>query len=211
MKRNDVHKAIILARGLGTRMRKSDASAQLDAKQSAAADAGMKGMIPIRRPFLDYILSALADAGFRRACLVVGPEHHEIRTYYAWLDPGRLEIDFAMQQEPLGTADAVLAAETFADGDPFLMVNSDNYYPPETCRLLRTGPAPAVALFDRDAMLAHSNIPAERIERFAIGEVAADGTLSRVIEKPDAAALAKFVTIQLSMNLWLFDATIFEA
>ena len=63
MKRNGVDKAVILARGLGTRMRKCDAAAQLDARQSAAADAGMKGMIPIRRPFLDYILSALADAG----------------------------------------------------------------------------------------------------------------------------------------------------
>ena len=40
-------KAVILARGLGTRMRKSDDSASLDASQAAAADTGVKGMIPI--------------------------------------------------------------------------------------------------------------------------------------------------------------------
>ena len=39
-------------------------------------------MIPIGRPFLDYVLSGLADAGYRRVCLVVGPEHQAVRDYY---------------------------------------------------------------------------------------------------------------------------------
>jgi hypothetical protein len=43
-------KAVILARGLGTRMRRSDASARLDAAQSQVADEGLKAMIPIGRP-----------------------------------------------------------------------------------------------------------------------------------------------------------------
>ena len=40
-------------------------------------------MIPLDRPFLDYVLSALADAGYRRVCVVVAP-HHELRStsYY---------------------------------------------------------------------------------------------------------------------------------
>jgi hypothetical protein len=44
-------KAVIMARGLGTRMRKSDDAAQLDPKQEEIADAGVKAMIPIDRPF----------------------------------------------------------------------------------------------------------------------------------------------------------------
>ena len=55
-------KAVILARGLGTRMRRGARVANLDAAQRAAADAGVKGMIPIDRPFLEYAISALADA-----------------------------------------------------------------------------------------------------------------------------------------------------
>src|SRR2546422_8404795 len=58
-------KAVILARGLGTRMRRSDPTAVLDARQAAVAETGVKAMIPVGRPFLDYSLSALADAGYR--------------------------------------------------------------------------------------------------------------------------------------------------
>ena len=43
----------------------------------------MKAFIPIGRPFLDYILSALADAGLTRLCIVIGPEHDVVRRYYA--------------------------------------------------------------------------------------------------------------------------------
>jgi len=57
-----IEKAVILARGLGTRMRKADSAARLDPTQAAAADTGIKAMIPVGRPFLDYVLSALADA-----------------------------------------------------------------------------------------------------------------------------------------------------
>src|ERR1700688_4936706 len=75
-------KAVILAAGLGTRMRKADDAASLDARQAAIADTGVKALIPIKRPFLDYVLHALADAGFKRVCLVIGPDHHELRRYY---------------------------------------------------------------------------------------------------------------------------------
>lgn len=56
-----VTKAIILARGLGTRMRKQAQSAQLSADQQAAANAGTKALINVGRPFLDYIISAIAS------------------------------------------------------------------------------------------------------------------------------------------------------
>ena len=104
-------KAVILARGLGTRMRKADGSARATDDQAAVANTGVKAMIPIVRPFLDYVLSDLADAGYRRVCLVIGPEHDEVRAYYGKeLRPERLSIEFAVQTEPLGTADAVAAA-----------------------------------------------------------------------------------------------------
>ena len=45
-------------------MQRASPGATGDAAQSRAADSGVKGMIPFRRPFLDYVLSALADAGF---------------------------------------------------------------------------------------------------------------------------------------------------
>ncbi|MGI8619426.1 MAG: nucleotidyltransferase family protein, partial [Gemmatimonadaceae bacterium] len=60
MRRPTTTKAVVLARGLGTRMRAADSTADLDADASAIADSGVKAMIPVGRPFLDYVLSALA-------------------------------------------------------------------------------------------------------------------------------------------------------
>lgn len=202
--------AVILARGLGTRMRRQDANATLDQGQAKVAETGVKALIPIKRPFLDYILSVLGEAGIGRVCLVIGPEHDELRRYYGQeLQTNRLTIDFAVQKDPLGTANAVAAAEEWTGGKPFLMLNSDNYYPLAAIDALRHTPAPAVALFERDAMLNGSNIPPDRVRAFAVG-LHHEGQLHRVIEKPDDSVLAAG-GIFVSMNLWLFDQRIFEA
>src|SRR5687768_14118405 len=95
-------KAVVLARGLGTRMRKADANASIDERQAAVADQGIKAMIPIGRPFLDFVLSALADAGITDVCLVIGPEHGAVREHYerrGVLD--RVHVSFAIQRRPL--------------------------------------------------------------------------------------------------------------
>src|SRR4029079_16424318 len=74
-----VNKAVILAHGLGTRMRKADCEALLNEGQSSAAAAGLKTMMPFGAPFLDYVISGLADAGFTDVCLVIGPDHNANR------------------------------------------------------------------------------------------------------------------------------------
>jgi dTDP-glucose pyrophosphorylase len=206
-------KLVVLARGLGKRMRKTDEAAGLDARQAAMAETGVKALIPIDRPFLDYVLSAAADAGFRRTCLVIGPEHHELREYYTRkVAPERLKIEFAVQAEPKGTADAVAAAESFAAGEPFVMINSDNYYPVEALAALRRQTASAVALFEQEAMFAGSNVPAERMRAFSVGQVNGSGFLERILEKPDEALLAALPRpLWVSMNCWRFGPRIFEA
>ncbi len=206
-------KAVILARGLGTRMRKSDTGASVDAAQSAVADTGVKALIPIERPFLDYVLHIVADAGYRQVCLVIGPEQKALRDYYELtLKPMRLTIAFAIQAEPLGTADAVAAAESFVAGEPFLMINSDNYYPLDAVSALRQVDGSAIAAFERDAMISGSNIPPERVLKFAAVRSDQDGNLLQIIEKPDQGTLAALGNeVYLSMNCWRFMPTIFEA
>ncbi|MCC6239476.1 MAG: nucleotidyltransferase family protein [Phycisphaerales bacterium] len=204
---------VVMARGLGTRMRKADPSVGVDDRQSQVADTGVKALIPIDRPFLDYVLSAAADSGFRRVCLIIGPEHTAVRNYYTSVVRQRLTIDFAIQDQPLGTANAVAAAETWAQGEAFVTINSDNFYPISALSALRTLPAPGAALFDRDSMLAGSNIPPDRIEKYAIAQIE-DEHLSRIIEKPTPRQMQQTTCngrLYLSMNLWLFDASIFTA
>src|SRR3982751_1141291 len=60
-------RALVLARGLGTRMRAPDPSVHLTPEQQRAANTGVKAMIPLNgRPFLDFILTSLAAPGIPR-------------------------------------------------------------------------------------------------------------------------------------------------
>jgi len=125
-----VTRALVLARGLGTRMRAGDPRATLTADQARAADAGSKAMMPVRgRPFLDYVLSTIADAGVEHVGLVVAPDHGAIREYFERRAPTRVRLHYVVQHEALGTANAILSAESWCGADPFIALNSDNLYP----------------------------------------------------------------------------------
>jgi glucose-1-phosphate thymidylyltransferase len=210
---SQVSKAVIMARGLGTRMRKADEAAALSNDQMAAAVTGVKAMIPIDRPFLDYVLSGLADAGYSDACLVIGPEHQMIRDYFNVQSPTkRIRVHFAVQEKPLGTADAVLAAKEFVGKDNFLALNSDNYYPVETLRALSELPRAGVALFERDQLISLSNMPEERVLKFSVAKVNAEGWLEHIYEKPFEETIRELGNpILVSMNCWVFSAAIFRA
>ena len=192
-------------------MLRPDPSARLDAAQAAAAGAGAKGMVPFGRPFLDYVVSVLADAGIREVAIVVGPGPGPIRQHYAAAPPERVRIAFAVQPEPLGTADALLAAEAFAGAGDFLALNSDNLYPVSAVRALVGLGEPGLPVFERDLLLARSNFPAERVARYAVLAVGPDGYLERVVEKPAAGQAGAGAPILLSMNLWRFSPAIFAA
>ena len=205
--------ALVLARGLGTRMRASSvAGSGLTSQQATAAASGYKALMPIgEHRLIDYSLSALADAGIERAVLVVGPEHEDFRRHVDTLELTRLRIDLAIQVTPLGTADAVLSAEAAVDGEPFLMVNGDNYYPRQVLRDLARHRGNALAGFDRAALVAESNIPAERIAAFALVRVH-DGALEEIVEKPSAEAVrAAGPHAPVSMNAFRFTPEIFAA
>jgi len=228
-------RAIVLARGLGTRMRAPDPAARLSEGQRRAADAGSKAMIPVHgRPFLDYVVGALADAGIAGVALVVAPEHVDIRRHYAEHPPSRVALDFVVQAEPLGTANAVLAAERWAGGTPFLAMNADNLYPVPALQALSALDEPGLPAFDAEDLVRTSNIPAERIYSFAIIETDADGYLTAVNEKPGlppkggsygvpnqefasvptqahVASAFRRKDVAVSMNCWRFDARIFDA
>ena len=201
-------------------MRQSDTGVALAGEQAGMADAGVKAMIPFRRsfdgaqdrPFLDYVLSALADADCRDVCLVVGPGDHVIRKHYGELPTERVRLTFAVQEDPLGTANALLSAEAFAGQDPFLVLNSDNYYPVPVLRLLVGLDGPGLPAFRASALTRESNIDPGRVRAYAILRVSPDGWLEDIIEKPDAAAVASFGDdYSVSMNCWRFDPAIFSA
>jgi glucose-1-phosphate thymidylyltransferase len=209
-------RAVVLARGLGSRMRRS-AEAPIDDEQARVADTGMKAMIPVGRPFLDYLLSALADSGIVRVILVIGPEHEVIRDYYtSRVVLSRLSVDFAVQDRPLGTADAVLAAEPSVGREPFIAVNSDNYYPASVLAAVRALPGSGLAAFDPEALVTLGNIEAGRVSAYAVLDLddaaGPHPVLRRIVEKPDEGTWATLGrSAPVSMNCWRFGPTIFDA
>jgi dTDP-glucose pyrophosphorylase len=194
-------------------MMRPDPSATADPAQHAAADSGVKGMIPIGRPFLEYVISALADAGFADVCLVIGPEHVSVRRHFEEeVEVRRVRLHFAVQQLPVGSADAVLAVEPFAEGEHVVVVNSDNIYPVHTLRALRELGAAGVAAFERDALVRLGNIPLERVASFSVIDMDEQGMLRRIIEKPDAADIAALGPhVLVGMNSWSLPPEIYRA
>lgn len=205
--------AAILARGLGSRMRRADRDATLSDAQAASADAGQKGMIPIDRPFLDYVITALADAGITTVVLVIGPDHEAIRTYYTQTaPPTRVQLQFAVQELPIGTADAVIAAASTIGDVPFLVLNADNHYPADAVRALAADDSAGVVAFDRDALLADGLIEPERLRQFAVLDIDATDTLRAIVEKPgDTLDPASEVARWVSMNLWAITPALVRA
>ncbi|MES2306709.1 MAG: sugar phosphate nucleotidyltransferase [Gemmatimonadota bacterium] len=206
--------AIVLARGLGTRMRREAVGVVIDPVQAAAADRGLKMMIPDARgrPFLLHLLSSLADAGISDVCLVVAPDHDILLDYFAQHPAQRLRISFAIQAEPLGTANAVLAAESWRADRDALVLNADNLYPVEAIRAMVALDGPGLAAFDFAALVREGNIDAARLAAFAILEIRPDHMLARIIEKPDPAQLAAAGPAPwVSMNLWRLDSATIAA
>ena len=225
-------RAVVLARGLGSRMRQDDGSARLSPEQADAAAAGHKAMMPINgRPFLDYLLSALADAAVTDVALVVAPDHEPLRRHYVVdAPPSRLRMAFIVQSEALGTADAIAATRSWVGDEPFLAMNSDNLYPVAALRDLAALDEPGLPAFDVEDLIASSNIPPDRVRSFATIDVDQHGYLTGIVEKPRedlppkggshepvaSAFRRKHQVIRrkhqlISMNCWRFDARIFDA
>ena len=201
-----IDKVVILARGLGTRMRAEDSNSKLDWQQNEIAKLGIKTLMPIigEKTLLDFIFENLSRAGFSEFCLVIGQEHQAIRDFCQKLN---YKISFAIQNEPHGTADAVLAAEDFAGAELFLVVNSDNLYPVKSLAKIRNLNSPGLIAFAKQDLIKKSNISEEKINKFAVIKFDENDNLTEIIEKPEKVEREAFI----SMNAWIFSPKIFSA
>ena len=108
--------AVILAGGLCTRLRSIIPNLP-------------KPMAPIGdRPFLEYQLDYWIAQGVNRFVLSVGYRHQVIIDYFGNSYKG-VEVDYVIEQKPLGTGGALLlAAEKVTEETSFLLLNGDTYF-----------------------------------------------------------------------------------
>jgi D-glycero-alpha-D-manno-heptose 1-phosphate guanylyltransferase len=106
--------ALILAGGLGTRLRAS----VTDRPKVLAEVAG--------RPFINFILHQLQKFGIHRVLMCTGYMGDQVEALLG-NSYGTLEINYSREKSPLGTGGALrLAAEKITDGD-LLVLNGDSY------------------------------------------------------------------------------------
>lgn len=104
--------AIILAGGLGTRLRE----AVPDLPKPMAPVAG--------RPFLAWLLDYLSAQGIRRAVLSVGYRHEAISDYFGAAH-GEVELHYCVEASPLGTGGALRESLRHVRGDAAFVLNGD--------------------------------------------------------------------------------------
>jgi glucose-1-phosphate thymidylyltransferase len=185
-------KGLVLSGGKGTRLRPFTFTA---AKQ----------LVPIaNKPVLFYVLEDLVRAGIMDIGIIIGETAEQIRAAVGDGSQFGARITYISQLEPLGLAHAVLTAESWLDGSPFVMYLGDNF--------LRDGITDLVDEYRRSG--ADAQILLKRVahpEQFGVA-IVEDGRVVRLIEKPPAPPAGEApISDQALVGVYMFDHSIMAA
>lgn len=110
-----IKEAIILAGGLGTRLRQTVP----DLPKPLARVCG--------RPFLEYVLDHIRAHGIEKVILSTGYMHKSIEGHFGkgYRD---MTIEYAFEDEPLGTGGALRKALSLADDENLFALNGDSLF-----------------------------------------------------------------------------------
>ena len=165
---SEVVEAIILAGGLGTRLR-------------PIVSAAPKAMAEVAgRPFLEYLLGQLRAEGITRAVVCTGYMADAIAGHFGDGEQWGMELRYSVEFEARGTAGALKLAERMLTGDRWLLMNGDSLFDISLQHLINahaTGPALVTIALARVA-------DGHRYGRVTLSP---DGMISAFAEKTDAA------------------------
>jgi len=181
-------KGIILAGGLGTRLRPMTLVTN-------------KHLLPVYdRPMVYYPIQCLVNAGIDQILIVTGGEH--AGDFFKLLrngkDLGVRHLEYAYQEGEGGIADALKLAEDFADGGKICVILGDN--------IIEKNINHAVADFrtqEKGAKVLLKKV--EDPHRFGVAEFGQDGAITRIIEKPKNPPSDMAVT-----GFYMYDGRVFD-
>ena len=113
-------KGIIPAAGSGTRL-------------GPFTNAIPKELLPVGdKAVIEHVVFAFLNAGITDINIVVSPKKHGLSDYLGSGKRFGANFTYVIQDERLGLANAVAAAEHVSNGDPVAVILGDNFFYPET-------------------------------------------------------------------------------
>ena len=164
---------VVLAGGLGIRLR----PVLGDLPKALAPVAG--------RPFLAYQLGWLKRQGVTRVILCTGYGHDRIKAYCGDGAAWGLQIQYSVEEMPLGTAGALQQARHLL-GETFLAMNGDTYFAADLHVLLaghRQGGAPATLALVKVPQAGPAESAGRSTRRFGAVTLDGHGYVTQFAEK----------------------------
>ncbi|MEW5959305.1 MAG: sugar phosphate nucleotidyltransferase, partial [Chloroflexota bacterium] len=157
---------VILAAGKGSRL-------------NPITLARTKAMVPILgKPIVERVMETLVQNGVREIIMVVSREDGEVSTYFRERSKLDIEVQFVVQAERLGMANALSLAAAYIHA-PFILSACDNLTPPAHVAELLA----AFRSNNANAALSLMEIEPSLASRTGIVEMQ-DGQIRRIVEKP---------------------------
>lgn len=180
-------KGIILAGGSGTRLH-------------PLTIATSKQLLPVYdKPMIYYPLSTLMLAGIKEILVITTP--HESEQFKRLLGNGSqwgIHIEYEVQPNPGGIAQAFLIAEKFIDNNPVALILGDNIF-------YGSGMGSALQRMQSRLGATIFGYEVEAPERFGVIEFEASGLVVSIEEKPSTPKSSFIVP-----GLYFFDNTVVE-
>jgi len=179
-------KGIILAGGLGTRLR-------------PLTNITNKHLLPVyNKPMILYPLNTLIRSGLRDIMIVCGREY--AGDFMNFLGSGKnhgVRMSYALQdKDDGGVADALRCAEDFADGESVAVILGDNIFEQDFAK--------AVKSFSKGALGFFKQVPDP--ERSGVAVFSADGKkIIKIEEKPK-----KPKSNYIQTGFYIFDSRVFD-
>ncbi len=180
-------KAVIMAGGEGTRLR------PLTSNQP-------KPMMPIaNRPMMEHIIDLLKRHGFDDIVVTVAFQANAIRTYFGNGAEFGVQMVYATEESPLGTAGSVRNAKDELD-EPFLVISGDVLTDIDLASIVKFHQ-------ERNALATIGLKSMENPLEFGIVITREDGSIERFLEKP---TWGQVFSDTINTGIYVLDPSIFD-